>query len=165
MDKEERIHWPERFHPRRAPIHVSNELSVTAPVDAVWEWLIHAPLWPTYYSNSSRIVLQGGAKQLSKGARFRWKTFGVNLISVVEEFEPKQRIAWRARGTGVDAYHAWLLGPLAEGGCHILTEETQYGWLARLGSVFLPHRMHRYHQLWLEGLRTKAQAGPPPPLP
>jgi hypothetical protein len=123
------IRWPERFDPRRAPVFVSNELSVTAPVQAVWQWLVRAPLWPTYYSNSADVVLDGGADALGEGTTFRWKTFGVKLRTRVTEFEPVQRIAW-----------------LAE---------------ARLGKVLMPHRMHRQHQRWLEGLAATANAPPP----
>ena len=156
------IRWPERFDPRRAPVFVSNELSVTASAEAVWEWLIRASLWPSYYSNSADVVLDGGAEELGEGTRFRWKTFGVKLRTQVTEFEPVQRIAWLAEGRGVEAYHAWLLTPEPNGGCHILTQETQYGWLARLGKVLMPGRMHRQHQRWLEGLA--AVAATPPPL-
>lgn len=84
----------------------------------------------------------------------------MKLRTRVTEFEPPQRIAWLAEGRGVEAYHAWLLNPTPDGGCHILTEETQYGWLARLGNALLPHRMHRQHQRWLQGLAATA-TGPP----
>ena len=161
MDSSQSIRWPQRFDPRRAPIFVSNEIIATAPAEAVWAWLISAPLWPTFYSNSANVDLDGGAAQLAGGMRFRWKTFGVNLHTEVKEFEPIQRIAWHAKGLGVDAYHAWLLTATADGGCHILTQETQHGWLARLGKLLMPNRMHRQHQRWLEGLAATANAQPP----
>lgn len=85
----------------------------------------------------------------------------MNLRTQVTEFEPVQRIAWLAKGVGVEAYHAWLLTPTPEGGCRILTQETQWGWLARLGKLLMPSRMHSQHQLWLEGLASVAQAAPP----
>jgi hypothetical protein len=40
----------------------------------------------------------------------------------------------------------------------VLTEETQSGWYCRIGNVIFPHRMHDYHQKWLEGL-AKRTAG------
>ena len=161
MNSSQLIRWPERFHPRRAPIFISNELTAAAPAEAVWGWLISAPLWPTFYSNSANVVLDGEATQLAGGTRFRWKTFGLNLRTEVKEFEPPQRIAWHAKGLGVDAYHAWLLTPTPDGGCHILTQETQHGWLARLGNVLMRNRMHRQHQRWLEGLAVTANSQPP----
>ena len=75
--------------------------------------------------------------------------------------ENGERIAWDARGLGVLAYHAWLIWPTAEG-CHVLTEESQHGWAARLGNLVRPTRMSHYHQLWLERLRNCAAGGFPP---
>ncbi len=60
------------------------------------------------------------------------------------------------------AYHAWLLRPSGNG-CHVLTEETQSGWAARLGNLVMPNRMRRGHQIWLETLARKAAGGQPPP--
>lgn len=157
------IRWPERFDPRRAPVFVSNQLTAAASAENVWSWLINAPLWPSDYSNSADVVLDGAAEQLSQATTFCWKTFGVKLRTHVAEFEPVQRIAWLAKARGIEACHAWLLTPTPDGGCHILTEETQYGWLARLGKVCLPHRMHRQHQRWLEGLAAVATTPPPSP--
>jgi hypothetical protein len=124
--------------------------------------LIRATLWPDWYANSARVrILSGTGPDLARGTRFHWKTFGVTVTSTVLEFVPEERIAWDAHAPGVDAYHAWVLQPLPQG-CHVLTEETQHGVLARLGDLLMPHRMHKYHQLWLEGLERKARAGVPP---
>ena len=35
---------------------------------------------------------------------------------------------------------------------YVPTEETQNGWLARLGALVMPGRMSRWHQRWLEEL-------------
>lgn len=159
------IRWPERFDPARAPIHERNELEIPAPPEAVWAWLVRASEWPSWYPNSRNVRIgDGRARDLAAGARFAWKTFGVALESRVEEFVPPERIAWSALGPGVDVYHAWLIEP-RPGGCRVLTEETQYGWACRLGRLFLPSRMHRWHQVWLERLAGKAAAGPPSSRP
>ena len=155
------IRWPDRFRPDRAPVHVSNRIDIDAPADRTWSWLIRAVDWPAWYPNSAGVAIEGGGSDLRPQANFRWKTFGIALRSRVEEFEPPQRLAWSARGVGVDVYHAWLISATT-GGCHILTEESQYGWLARIGHAFQPHRMERGHQMWLENLRARARSGPPP---
>ena len=155
------IHWPARFHPSRAPVHVSNALDIPAPLDAAWAWLVRAPLWPTWYPNSRNVRIAGGAGTLSLGSRFTWRTFGMAIRSEVVEFLPRERIAWNAWGVGVDAYHAWLIRP-TRSGCTVLTEETQYGVTARLNRLFFPSRMHRFHQVWLEELSRVARAGVPP---
>jgi hypothetical protein len=150
------IRWPERYDPRNAPVHVRNELRTTAVSAALWPWLVRATLWPTWYANSRNVrFLDRPGPELELGARFRWRTFGVTVTSLVAEFVPNERIAWSAVGVGVDCYHAWLFTP-EPFGCRILTEETQYGALARLGSLLLPWRMSRHHQRWLEGLSKKA---------
>ena len=156
------IAWPEKYDPSRAPVHVRNELSIAAPCERVWAWLIRARAWPSWYPNSSRVrFIDGTPPDLAPGTRFRWRTFSVGIESRVAEFVPPHRIAWDAQGIGVDAYHAWLLEPAAEG-CRVITEETQYGFVARAGKLVLPNRMFRGHQLWLERLREKAMSGPPP---
>ena len=156
------VKWHDHYEPRNCPIHVRNELDMAAPPERVWAWLIRTPLWPAWYFNSSNVKIISGIDQdLREGSRFHWKTFGVSLVSTVREYVPNERIAWDARAFGVDAYHAWVLRPSARG-CHVLTEETQHGLIARLGKLFMPNRMYKYHQLWLEALAGKAGAGLPP---
>jgi uncharacterized protein YndB with AHSA1/START domain len=156
------IEWPERYDPARAPVHVRNELESSATPEAVWAWLVRASLWPSWYPNSKNVRIDGGSStDLVKGSSFTWRTFGVAIRSTVLEFEPPQRIAWNGFGIGVDVYHAWLITSTTTGS-HLLTEESQYGWAARLSSRLFPTRMSRFHQLWIERLSDAAQGGPPP---
>lgn len=156
------IRWPERFDPGHAPVHVRNELAIAAPASVVWAWLLRAERWPEWYPNCSGVHVEtASAPDLAAGARFRWSTFGVRLVTTVEEFEPGERIAWRAVSLGVDAYHAWLVEPRGSEGCWVLTEETQYGVLARLGALVFPRRMFAGHALWLERLARRAATGLP----
>ncbi len=48
-------------------------------------------------------------------------------------------------------YHAWAFEK-RDRGVYVLTEQTQNGWLVRLGALVMPNRMSRWHQRWLEGL-------------
>jgi len=156
-----KINWPGAYEPSRTRVHVSNRLAMKAPISAVWSWLVRAQRWPEWYSNSSNVVfLSGEGPDLALGTRFKWKTFGVAIESKVEEFLPPERIAWSAHGIGVDAYHAWALEETSEG-CNVLTEETQNGWVASLGNLLMPNRMHKFHQIWLESLEKHAKSGPP----
>jgi polyketide cyclase/dehydrase/lipid transport protein len=150
-----KIRWPEHFEPSRCPVHVRNELAMTASAEAVWSCLVRAEEWPSFYPNSHDVKIEDGSGVLSWESRFRWRTFGVSLQSTVEELVPGERLAWRALAMGVDAYHAWLIEPRGTG-CWVLTEETQHGWLARLGNLVRPTRMSDQHQIWLEGLQKAA---------
>jgi Polyketide cyclase / dehydrase and lipid transport len=163
MNSSRAVRWPLRYSPTIAPVFVHNELEMDAPPEVVWAWLIRAQRWPAWYENASGVTfLSGTPPDLSADARFRWTTFGVRLESTVQEFVPGERIAWDARCIGVDAYHAWVIGR-TPAGSHVLTEETQHGWLARLGASLMPRRMHTYHQIWLEQLCEVARKGFPPP--
>jgi hypothetical protein len=160
VDIPEAIRWPAEFDPAHSPIHVRNELAMLAPAPVIWAWLIRARDWPSWYPNSKNVRIDGGGAELSPGVTFRWRTFGVGVFSRVEEFVGGERIAWTARGIGVWAYHAWLLRPSASG-CTVVTEETQHGFVARVGMLLMPGRMGRFHQLWLEELEKKARVGSP----
>lgn len=156
-----RIIWPEGFAPAVAPVHVRNELIIAAPRELTWAWLVRATRWPSWYPNCANVKLLAPARDdLGAGVKFTWKTFGVSLTSEVLEWVPQQRLAWNARGSGVFAYHAWLLED-APGGCRVLTEETQHGWACWLGALVFPQRMSQQHQIWLEQLAKQAASGAP----
>ncbi len=155
------IRWPERYNPERTAVHVRNEMEMPVSPESLWPWLVRAKLWPTWYPNSQNVSVEGGGQDLVPGSRFRWKTFGVTLDSKVEEFVPRERLAWSARSAGIDVYHAWLI-ERRPSGCYVLTEESQNGLMARLSAALRPNNMGEYHQLWLEELLSRAKTGPPP---
>jgi hypothetical protein len=149
------IRWPAAFEPQVAAVHAVNRLDMPAAPAAVWKVLIRAAEWPLFYANASKVKIDGGGRDLFAGARFTWRTFGIDLVSQVEEFVPEERIAWTAKAFGVWVYHAWLITP-TPAGCHVLTEETQHGILSRASRILFPSRMERWHQTWLEGLAARA---------
>ncbi|BDP43817.1 hypothetical protein DAETH_37860 (plasmid) [Deinococcus aetherius] len=157
MSEPTRMVWPPGFDPRHAPVHTVNELFIPAPPGAVWAPLIHAALWPTWYANSRNVRLEGEGELLGPETRFRWTTFGVPVRTVVEEFGPPHRLAWRGEGLGARGYHAWTLLPVA-GGTRVVTEEVQFGLVPRLGRGLLRAALLREHQRWLKGLSRLACA-------
>ncbi len=162
MANPERIIWPSDYNPAICPIHVKNMLAMSSPPETVWAWLIRAQLWPTWYPNSADVkFLSGNPPDLALGTVFRWKTFGVTVQSTVKEFVPPMRLAWDAHGSGLDAFHAWLIQK-TDAGCNVETEEVQHGSLARLSRALRPYHMEEKHQLWLEGLNDRAKTGLPP---
>ena len=152
------IKWPARYAPERVAVRVSNEILIAAEPATVWAWLVRASLWPTWYPNSRRVKIAGGAADLSPGTTFTWRTFGAGVRSTVLEFEPPFRIAWDGAVLMGDVYHAWLITP-RERGCHVLTEEHQNGLGPRLQALLMPQRMFNGHKLWLERLRAMAESG------
>jgi uncharacterized protein YndB with AHSA1/START domain len=153
----EKIIYPEKFKPENCPVFVRNEIEINAAPEKVWFRLTDAATWHEWYFNASNVeFLNQKDGHLKADTKFKWRTFGANLNTEIAEFVPNERIAWRATGLGIEAYHAWLITP-TEKGCRVLTEETQHGWLCRLGKLLMPNRMFRYHQIWLEGLKKKAE--------
>jgi hypothetical protein len=154
----DKINFPDEFKPENSPISVSNEIQINAKPEVIWFWLTNAPTWHEWYFNASNVeLLNQNETHLLADTKFKWKTFGASLKTEVVEYVPIERIAWVAKGIGILAYHAWLISP-NENGCRVLTEETQHGIICRLGKLIFPNRMYDYHQIWLEGLKKKAES-------
>lgn len=151
------IRWPAEYDPSRCPIHVVNSLDIAASPAIVWEQLITAADWPTWYSEVLSVRIKDGSRKLSQGADFTWNASGMTISSTIKEFVPHERIAWDGKGMGLDAYHAWLITPTPSG-CRVLSEETQRGILQRLMKLFTPKVSSHWIQRWLEGLAKQAQA-------
>lgn len=156
----QRIRWPQGYDPAYSSVYVSNSINISASAQRVWAWLIRAALWPSWYPNSRNVRFENPpGPDLALGTRFCWWTFGVTIESTVEEYVPFERLAWSAEGLGLQAYHAWLI-QRNSGGCHVLTEETQNGFLPWLQKLLAPNRMHHGHQLWLKQLKLMAEMAP-----
>jgi len=133
---------------------------IDAPIENVWQWLIAAPLWPTWFRNAANVRLDSG-NLLSSDVRFRWSQTGVALDSTVQEFAPFERLAWFAKSPLVRAYHTWDLREIG-GRTSVVTDETQQGIMPTLLGFALRGQMLKLHDLWLAELGKKAAQGPPP---
>jgi len=135
-------------------------MTIAAPVERVWRWLIRAARWPQWYSNSRNVIfLSGSPPDLAPGAELQWKTFGATIRSRVIVFEPTHELGWDARGI-LRAYHGWTLEAHHDG-CRVVTEECQNGILPALACWYLRPMLLRGHQNWLESLRRAAEGGDP----
>jgi hypothetical protein len=162
------IIWPEEYLPGTTDNYVSNEIIVAdLSVDVVWPYLSSTTAWPIYYSNASDIAFRDeSGPALSKGARFRFTTFGFPVEAEVTEYEPSfagkpARVAWHGwvegdAETRLDVHHAWLLEDLPGGRVRILTQETQNGQPARELAQTKPNPMLNAHQEWIDGLAGAA---------
>lgn len=152
------IRWPAQYAPDEARFFVTNTIDIAAPPEVVWDILINAGQWESYYDGASDLALpveSGGL--LADDTVFSWKTMGLSFTSTIEEFEPPYRLAWESRRPRLVGYHAWLIIPTDEG-CRLLTEESQYGFLATMEGIFIPNKLHRRHDMWLEAIRERAEA-------
>src|SRR3984957_13794804 len=96
------IHWPKGLEPRNVDVFVHNEGWIDAPPAVVWKNLVDASQWPTWYSNSADVQIEGGHDTLAQGVAFRWKTFGFPIESTVDTFTPNREIGWSVDKAGFD---------------------------------------------------------------
>ena len=151
------IHWPDSFHPEQADLFAHNEIVVHASCEKVFANLVDAQVWPSWYPNSHNVrLLNSPDGKLHGKTRFSWDTFGVSIESRVHEFVPNSRLGWFGDGTGMNAYHTFLLLKTNEG-CHIVTEEVVMGPGAVEFREKQPSAMHEGHDLWLRTLKQRSE--------
>jgi uncharacterized protein YndB with AHSA1/START domain len=151
------IHWPKGFHPEQADLFAHNETVSHASCEKVFANLADAPAWPQWYPNSHNVqLLNSPDGKLHEGTQFSWDTFGVHIESRIHEFVPNSRIGWFGEGTGMNAYHTFLLLKTDEG-CHLVTEEVVKGPGAVEFRKKQPNAMHKGHDLWLSTLKQRSE--------
>jgi uncharacterized protein YndB with AHSA1/START domain len=151
------LHWPKGLAPRDVDVFVHNEVWINAPANVVWENLIDAKQWPSWYSNSSDMRLSSGAEKLGPGARMLWNTFGFPIDSTVDTFTPDKEIGWSQYAPGFAVHHGWVLVP-ERGGTLVITEEAQKGAASIKFRLEQPNAMYDGHDWWLSGLKARSEA-------
>jgi len=156
--REHDIRWPDGFDPETADLFAHNEILVAAPCGRVWAHIVDASAWPQWYPNAHEVALPAGAKALSQGLVFQWKTFGLSIESRVLEYEPERRLGWTggAPNETPGFYHTWYLSPENDH-CRVVTEEVGKGEGAKAFRAQDEGLMHRGHDLWLACLRWMAE--------
>jgi uncharacterized protein YndB with AHSA1/START domain len=154
---EEQIRWPEAYAPGTAPFFVHNQIEIAAPPPVVWDILTDVRAWPDWYEGATNLTVRSPDQRVGPGVVVSWRTMGLNFDSEVKEFEPPFRFAWESRKAVIQGYHAWLIVPTATGS-RVITDESFNGFLAYMQRTFIPHKLHRLHQTFLEELKVKAEA-------
>lgn len=153
----ESINWPEEYAPVKAPFFVHNEIDIAASPATVWEILVAAETWPNWYEGAEEVEIQDPATDtLTSESIFTWKTMGLNFTSTIIEFDPPYRLGWESRKRSIKGYHAWLIVP-TEDGCKLITDESQYGWLTFMQKSFVPNKLRKLHDIWLQNIKIKAE--------
>jgi len=151
------IHWPEGFSPKQTDAFVHNQIFIDAPAKVIWSNLVNAKDWPTWYSNSADVQITNSDEgRLGPTSQFTWKTFGFPVNSRVNEFVPNTRLGWFGDGTGIHAYHTWLIIEKSNG-CEVVTEETQNGPSAVAFNLDQPRAMYDAHDWWLAALKVRSE--------
>jgi len=155
--------WPQEFNPEKAKWYVYNEIEINAKPEVVWNILIDAKKWHTFYKGVEspvEFINDTNATTLKDGLTFRMHTMGLHLTPVMKEFVPNERMAWEVRRNNLTAYHAWVIVPTAKG-CRLITPEAQNGFLTFLQKVFQPNKLLNLHEHWLDVIKARAEETTP----
>jgi uncharacterized protein YndB with AHSA1/START domain len=126
------VHWPAGYSPRTADIYSHNEVVIHASPSTVWRYLVAVEQWPTWNSTVHNVKIITSEKVLGPRSKFRLTTVGVPLECTVAEYVPNERLEYSSHHTdnsGVQAYRAWLLIPVADG-CKVVSELVELGPIA-----------------------------------
>ena len=152
------VQWPEEYLPESAGFFVHNEIDIEASPELVWNILIDAESWPEWYEGARGVNIKD-REQLGKDAELSWETMGLKFTSHIKEFEPNERLSWESVRGDIRGYHAWLIiVDSNSGGCKLVTEESQKGFLTLMEKLFQPRKLERLHQIWLEEIKQKAES-------
>ncbi len=153
-----KINWPADYLPSDADFYVHNKIEINAKPEVVWNLLINAKQWPSWYIGMSDVAfVKSKSETLVESLSFEFSTMGQHFIGEIREFIPNQRLAWETKNEKLKAYHAWLILP-TENGCLLITDEVQKGKLAKLQKVFLPNKLRKLHNVWLNEFKRISES-------
>jgi hypothetical protein len=143
------------MEPENASFEVSNEGDVAARPEAVWAWLTRADLWSTWFPRAKNVHFEHGGPTLEVGTVVVWNMLGSTIRVTVVRAEAPYVLAWEGGAGGVHAYHAWLIEPRGSGS-HVITLETERGFLPAVAGWTFKGSLRSAHDEWLAGLATVA---------
>jgi hypothetical protein len=151
------MHWPDGFHPEQADMFAHNEIVVRASCEKVFANIVDARtvaiLVPELAECKSA---ERNRRQASRGCKVLMGHLRRHIESIIHEFVPGSRIRWFGNGTGMNAYHTFLLIKTDEG-CHIVTEEVVKGPRSRRIQENQPNALYDGHDLWLRSLKQRSE--------
>ncbi|MEO1099414.1 MAG: SRPBCC domain-containing protein [Bacteroidota bacterium] len=154
----QQINWPTAYQLDKTEFYIHNRIDINTSPEIVWNILIQAEKWPDWYTGMSQVsVVNAENGILRSNSKMEFNTMERNFQGTIKEFKPYERLAWETVNEKLNAYHAWLIVP-TEKGCRVITDESQYGKLARLQTTFVPNKLKKLHDIWLEKLKEKAEA-------
>jgi hypothetical protein len=108
---------------RDAPVVVSDEILVHAPVEVVWDLQTDVSDWPAWRTGIESAELVG---RFEVGATFHWATGGLESASTIEQARRHRRAAWGGPASGIMGMRVWEFTPEA-GGTRVATVESWAG--------------------------------------
>lgn len=134
---------------------VSEAVDVPATPATVWAVLTDVDAYPAW----NTLLSVQGEFQVGETVAVRLTMPGMPTVPLKPEitaYEPERAIRWRSRLFGVEAEHAFLLEPLADGGTRFVQSEQFSGAMAGPVVRRLERRIRRGFDQMNVGLRRRA---------
>ncbi|MEP6875784.1 MAG: SRPBCC family protein [Burkholderiales bacterium] len=107
----------------KAPVISRQDIEISAPIATVWALQTNINGWTAWRPSVSSAHLDGALKA---GSAFHWEEGGLQIVSTVQQIQPRRRIVWTGPAQGIFAVHVWEFTPI-EGGVRVHTEESWSG--------------------------------------
>lgn len=154
----QQINWPEGYGMSETEFYLHNKIEIEAAPKIVWNILTQAEQWSNWYVGMKNVKVVNSETGIIDGkVDMTFNTINRDFKATVIEYEPYERLSWKTIDDKMMGVHAWLIIP-TEKGCLVVTDESQYGTLARLQKIFLPNKLRKLHNVWLEEMKIKAEA-------
>jgi hypothetical protein len=138
----------------RAPVRVSEQALIAAPVDSVWALLSDPMRWPAVDPAIKDVQLDA---PLTADARFTWTNGMARIRSQVAVIDPGREIAWTGTSSGSRAVHRYVLEPTGDDATLLRSEESMAGLLLPL--FFSSKKASDVQAKWLAALKRAAEHG------
>ncbi len=135
-----------------APVITRDEIFVHAPIETVWGIQTDVAAWPSWQPDVDDVRVDGS---LSVGSTFRWRTFGLDITSTVEEIDAPRRVVWSGPAGRIFGAHVWDL-TAREDGVLVRTEESWDGEEVRAQAGMLQETLDGSLHGWLKNLKSAA---------
>lgn len=137
-----------------APVKVSLEIAVHAPIEKVWLLLTDVRGWPKWQTDISTAEMTG---PLQAGTAFSWTTGGTHIKSRLALVQPYNQFAWTGAASGATAIHVWKLSRVADNQTMVRTDESMRGFLLSL--FYSSKKLEETDRRWLDCLKLAAESG------
>ncbi len=140
---------------------VQDDITIDAPIDAVWAVYSDVERWPTWTASVTSVELvDGNALGPTARARIKQPRFP-SLVWSVTGFEPRVSWTWVSRSPGATTTATHLLEQLADGRTRVTQTIEQRGVLGVLVGLLAKRLTRRYLAMEGAGLRQRVEAGVP----
>ncbi len=139
---------------RGAPVIVTDEIVVDAPVAVVWALHTDVSAWTSWRSGIERAQLSG---PFAVGSTFHWVGGGLEITSTIEEVRLQRRTVWGGPAAGIVGVHVWVFTPVGDR-TRVATRESWAGPPVEADVAQAKGMLAEHLATWLSELKRAAES-------